>query len=249
MFDFFRMKDRVVWITGASSGMGLHLSGLMLAQGASVIASSRTGSHSDALTELATKYDGRLQIIDMDVASRASIRDATQRVQASLGHVDVLINNAGIALESRAAETTDDDWDRVIVTNLGGPFQLTKSVSQLMREGGSIINISSMAAHRAMRNLAAYSASKAALEQFGYVLAVELAPRGIRVNTIAPGSIRTPMNSDYLDSDASGKLRKRIPLGRFGTPGDLDGAVLLLASEKSSYITGACLLIDGGFCL
>jgi len=247
--DLFCVREKVIWITGASSGMGLHLSSLMLEQGASVIASSRTGSRSGVLAELVTKHAGRLEIIDMDLESRASIHEATERVQGLFGHVDVLINNAGVALESLVAETTDDDWDRVIAINLGGPFQVMRAISGLIRDGGSIINISSTAAHRSIRGLAAYGASKAALEQFGNVLALELAPRGIRVNTVAPGSIRTPMNSDYLDSDESNKLRKRIPLRRFGSPDDLDGAILLLASEQSSFITGACIRIDGGFCL
>lgn len=239
------LSGKLVWITGASSGIGLHLCELMSRHGADVVASSRAAMASPALRALNEKT-GRITALDLDVADAGAVAEAAARVRGLHGHVDVLINNAGAALERAASETNDAEWSHVLATNLTGPFLMCRALLPLMRTGSSIVNVSSVAAHKALRSLSAYSASKAGLEQFGRVLAVEAALLGIRVNTVAPGYIRTPMNADYLASEASDKLRRAIPMRRFGEPTDLDGIMLLLASDASAYITGARINVDGG---
>lgn len=247
--DPFDVSARVVWITGASSGIGLHLCALMARRGATVIATSRTARASRALADIAAIAGERFLVLDADVSRPASIRSAVAQASQAFNRVDVLINNAGTALEQDAAETTDEQWQAVLATNLTGPFTMCRAVLPAMGAGGSIVNVSSVAAHKSIRTLSAYSATKAGLEQFGRVLALEAAPRGIRVNSVAPGYIRTPMNTEYLDGEAASKLRRAIPVQRFGEPADLDGVMLLLASRASAYITGACFNVDGGLSL
>lgn len=239
------VSGKLVWITGASSGIGLHLCELMSRHGAEVIASSRAAAANPALRVL-NETTGRVTALDLDVSDARSVAAAAATVRARHGYLDVLINNAGTALERAASDTSDAEWTGVLATNLTGPFLMCRTLLPMMRAGSSVVNVSSVAAHKALRTLSAYSASKAGLEQFGRVLALEAAPLGIRVNTVAPGYIRTPMNAEYLGSEASDKLRRAIPMRRFGEPTDLDGVMLLLASDASAYITGACINVDGG---
>jgi 3-oxoacyl-[acyl-carrier protein] reductase len=244
----FDITSKVVWVTGASSGIGLHLAGMFSHRGATVIATARSASRSESLQTL-VQETGRLRLLDMDVSNEASVAAATAQAQAEFGRVDVLINNAGAALERTVLDTAPSEWNKLIATNLTGPFMLSRAVIPLMPAGGSIVNVSSIAAHKGIRTLSAYAASKAGLEQFSRVLALELAVRGVRVNTVVPGYIRTPMNQDYLASEASLYLKRSIPFGRFGETSDLDGVMLLLTSDASSYMTGACLAVDGGYML
>lgn len=249
----FDVTGRIIWVTGASSGIGLHLTGMFARRGATVVATARSASRSDALRALAAECEvrraGRIVPIDMDVKAQASVEAAAQQVRESLGRLDVLINNAGATLERTVLDMVPAEWSDLIATNLTGPFMVSRALVPLMGAGASVVNVSSIAAHKGIRTLSAYAASKAGLEQFSRVLALELAPAGVRVNTVVPGYIRTPMNQDYLASDASLKLRRSIPAGRFGEAGDLDGVMLLLASDASSYMTGACLSVDGGYLL
>src|SRR5690606_5325405 len=228
--DLLDISDRIIWITGASSGIGLHLCKLALSRGATVIATSRSACGSAELETLVENGE-RLTVLAVDVNDPASIDRAIGQARARHERIDVLLNNAGTALERMAAATSDAEWERVLGTNLTGPFRMCRAVLPLMRPGASIINISSVAAHKSIRTLSAYSASKAGLEQFSRVLAAEAGPAGIRVNVVAPGYVRTPMNQGFLQSDASTGLRNAIPLGRFGEPSDLDGLILLLASD------------------
>jgi NAD(P)-dependent dehydrogenase (short-subunit alcohol dehydrogenase family) len=247
--DLFDLRGRSVLITGATSGIGLHLTGMLLERGARVVAAARTAETSAALEGLGARFGTALTPVAMDVADAASTRNALDRVVAD-GVVDVLVNNAGIPSEQPFLAGDTDEWHRTIEANLAGPVRLSSAVAaQLVERGapGSIINILSIAAFRAIRNVGAYAVSKAGLGQATRSMAVEFAPRGIRVNAIVPGYIQTPMNEEYLAGRGGERSVAKIPLGRIGTPADLDGAVVFLASDASAYVTGACLAVDGGY--
>ena len=176
----------------------------------------------------------------------ASIEDA-------LGPIDVLVNNAGVAVSKGVLEQTEADWDKVVGTNLKGAFFVAQAVAKRMvaREpkpacGGSIVNIASVLALDVVGHLAPYAASKGGLWQLTRTMALELARYNIRVNALAPGYIVTEINRDFLATEAGERMKKRIPQRRFGTPEDLDGALLLLASDASRYMTGSIIVIDGG---
>jgi NAD(P)-dependent dehydrogenase (short-subunit alcohol dehydrogenase family) len=247
--DLFDVRGRSVLVTGATSGIGLHLSGMFLERGAFVIAASRSAETSSALDALRSRFGDALRPVAMDVADAGSIRTALNRLLAQ-GTVDVLVNNAGIPSERPFLAQDHDEWQRTIAVNLEGPVRLSSAVAAHLVDRaapGSIVNVLSIGAFRSIRNLGAYSVSKAGLGQATRTMALELAPHGIRVNAIVPGYIETPMNEEYLAGRGGERTLARIPMGRIGTPADLDGAVVFLASDASSYVTGACLAVDGGY--
>jgi NAD(P)-dependent dehydrogenase (short-subunit alcohol dehydrogenase family) len=249
--DLFDLRGRSVLITGATSGIGLHLTGMLLERGARVVAAARTAETSAPLRELGSRFGTALTPVAMDVADAASTRDALDHLFAG-GVVDVLVNNAGIPSEQPFLAGDTDEWHRTIEANLAGPVRLSSAVAaHLVDRGapGSIINVLSIAAFRAIRNVGAYSVSKAGLGQATRSMALEFAAHGIRVNAIVPGYIETPMNQEYLAGRGGERTLARVPMGRIGSPADLDGAVVFLASDASSYVTGACLAVDGGFLL
>ncbi|MGA0595219.1 SDR family NAD(P)-dependent oxidoreductase [Enterovirga sp. CN4-39] len=241
----FSIDDKVVLVTGASSGIGLHLAGMLAGRGARVVAVSRRATESSALAALG----GDVHPIDLDVTQPESIAGAVATVRSAFGRIDVLLNNAGSVTPKRVLDTTPEDWDRVLETNLSGPFLMSRAAAPLMPPGGSIINIASIGAFKAIVGLAAYAASKSGLLLLSRSLALEFAEREIRVNVVAPGYIRTPMNDGFLDGPEGDRLKSRIPLKRFGDPSDLDGAIVYLSSDASRYMTGGTLIVDGGFLL
>lgn len=243
----FEVTDKVALVTGASSGIGLHLCGTFASRGATVFACSRSADTSPELAELARREGFDVRPLRLDVTSPDSAAAAAQAVGEAAGRLDVLINNAGNARPKRLADMSTEDWDDVLETNLRGPFLLSRAMLPLMAEGGSIINVASIGAFRAVVGLTAYNASKSGLVQFSKTLALELAAQGIRVNVVAPGYIVTPMNEGFLASSHGDSIRNKIAMKRFGTPADLDGAMIFLASDASRYMTGSCLLVDGGF--
>lgn len=242
MFD---LAGKVVAVTGCSSGIGLHLAGMLAARGARVAGLSRRATASQAFAVLR----GDLMPVDCDVTKPATVARAIEAVGSAFGRIDVLVNNAGSVTPKRALDTSPEEWSSVLDTNLSGPFLTSRAAAPLMPAGGSIINIASIGAFRAIVGLAAYSASKSGLLLLSRTLALEFAERDIRVNVVAPGYIRTPMNEGFLKSSEGERLRARIPLKRFGSPADLDGAIVYLASDASRYMTGGTLLVDGGFLL
>lgn len=247
--DLFAVDGRSVLVTGATSGIGLHLTGMLLERGARVVAASRSAETSTALGRLRSGFGEALTPVAMDVADATYVRAALDRVFAA-GGVDVLVNNAGIPSEQPFLAQDDDEWRRMMAANLDGPVRLGSAVAaHLVDRGapGSIVNVLSIGAFRSIRNLGAYSVSKAGLGQATRGMARELAPHGIRVNAIVPGYIETPMNQEYLAGRGGERTLAKIPMGRIGTPADLDGAVVFLASDASAYVTGACLAVDGGY--
>ena len=168
---------------------------------------------------------------------------------AAAGPLDIVVNNAGIATTKPALETDEAAWQQVIDTNLSGAFRVARAAAKAMVEGGrggTIINIASILAFRVAKQVPAYVAAKAGLVKLTEALALELASRGIRVNAIAPGYIETDLNREFLRSPSGQAMQARIALRRFGTAADLDGALLLLASDAGAYITGATIVVDGG---
>ncbi|MGH6930885.1 MAG: SDR family NAD(P)-dependent oxidoreductase [Dongiaceae bacterium] len=245
----FDLTDRAAIITGASSGLGRHFALTLARAGAKVAIAAR---RADRLAELAREieaFDGRAVPVALDVTSAESVRAAVETAETELGPLTILVNNAGVTHTEPALRTDESDWDRVIDTDLKGAWLMAKEVANHMvrlGHGGSIINIGSIAGIGAVGQVPAYSAAKAGLHQLTRALAVELARHDIRVNAIAPGYIETDLNRDFLRSEAGQALLKRIPQRRVGIPGDLDGVLLLLASEASRFMTGAILVVDGG---
>jgi NAD(P)-dependent dehydrogenase (short-subunit alcohol dehydrogenase family) len=246
------LAGRSAFVTGASSGLGRHMALLLARAGMKVaIAARRT----DRLLELASeiqRLDGRALAIKLDVTDEASVKRAVGEAEDELGPIRLLVNNSGLAIPKPALEITAGEWDSVFATNLRGAFLMAQEIGRHMAragQGGSIVNIASILGTRVTNGLASYAASKAGLIQVTHALAHELARHAIRVNAIAPGYIATEMNRDYLAGPAGEAMRKRIPLRRFGEPADLEGALLLLASDAARYITGTVITIDGGHSL
>jgi len=243
----FDVSGKVALVTGASSGIGLHLCEMLLGRGCRVIGASRTASQSPALSSLSDNYGKAFFPIDMDVRHAESVESAFDSIANEFERIDVVINNAGTAGPKRAVDTSQEEWASVVDTNLTGPFLVSRAAIRLMSEGGSIIQIASIGAFKAFVGLSAYSASKAGLIMLARTLALELGSQSIRVNIVSPGYVFTPMNDDFLSGPQGEKIRRQIPLGRFGQTSDLDGAIVFLASSASSYVTGACLHVDGGW--
>lgn len=188
---------------------------------------------------------GDAMAVALDVKDEASI---AATIEAS-GPIDILVNNTGIASSKRVLDWQGGDWDDVMGNNLRGAWMIASAVARQMVEGerpGSIINIASILAQRVAGGVLPYAVSKAGLIQMTKAMALELAGKGIRINALAPGYIKTDINRDFLESEAGARLMKRVPQGRFGKPDDLDGALLLLASDGSKFINGAVIDVDGG---
>ncbi|BBK32094.1 NAD(P)-dependent dehydrogenase (short-subunit alcohol dehydrogenase family) [Stella humosa] len=243
------LTDKIALVTGASSGLGRHFARTLAASGARVaVAARRTDRLQDLAREIAAA-GGQALPVALDVTDPASIDAAIARVAAELGPIDILVNNSGVATAKPALETTAEDWDGVMDTNLRGAFLVAQAVARHLvaaKRPGAIVNIASVTAMRTMGQLSAYAASKAGLDHLTRVLALEWARHGIRVNAIAPGYIETEINSAFFASPAGEAVIKRIPQRRLGQPSDLDGALMLLASDAGRYMTGATIIVDGG---
>ncbi len=246
----FSLDGKVAFITGASSGLGRHFAVTLARAGAKVAVAARRIAKLDELVREIEAFDGRAAALDLDVTDAASVSAAVSAAETELGAITVLVNNAGIAGTKPALELDEADWDRVMDTNLKGAWLVAQEVAKHMvrlGHGGSIINIASVLGFRGSARLAPYTASKGGLIQLTRTLALELAEHEIRVNAIAPGYIETEMNRKFLAGSAGQPLLDRIAARRFGEPADLDGAVLLLASDASRYMTGSVVTVDGGY--
>ena len=247
--NHFDVSGRCVLVTGASSGLGRHFAALLAGQGAHVIAAARRTDKLESLVTEITAAGGKALAVECDVTSVDSVKGAFAAAEAEIGVVDIIINNAGITLPSPVLETSLDDWQAVIDTNLTGAWNVAQeSARRLIAAGkpGSIINIASVAGFRPMRRVAAYAASKAALIHLTRTLAVEWVENNIRVNALAPGFFPSELSDGYLESDRGKETISRVPMERPGKWPELDGPLLLLASDAGSYMTGAILSVDGG---
>jgi NAD(P)-dependent dehydrogenase (short-subunit alcohol dehydrogenase family) len=246
MFD---LTGETALVTGASSGLGAHFARVLAAHGAKVAMAARRVEKMTALAEEIADAGGRALPIACDVTDRKSIEDAVAAAETELGPVTLLVNNSGIAIPKKVLEHTEEDWDRVVDTNLKGAWLMTQAVARrlvALGRPGRIVNVASIIGLRTMGQVPSYAASKAGLIHLTRQLAMELARDGITVNALAPGYIETEMNRDFLRSAMGKKLEQRIPAARFGVPEDLDGALLLLVAPPGRYITGVVIPVDGG---
>jgi 3-oxoacyl-[acyl-carrier protein] reductase len=252
MSGLFDVGKETILITGASQGLGRQFARLLSGHGAAVVLAARQLAKLDSLEQEICARGGRAIAVQMDVTDMASIGAAIERAEAQLGPISVLINNAGIAVEKLAVEQTEADWDAVINANLKGAYFIATEVARRMiarKQGGNIVNIASVLGLGVSKFLSPYTVSKAGIIQATKALALELAANGIRVNALAPGYIDTEMNHDFWSTPGGEKLARRIPQRRVGNEADLDGAIMLLASSASRYMTGSVVTVDGGYLL
>ncbi len=248
----FSLAGKLALITGGGSGIGFAIARCLVAAGATVVI---TGRREQPLREaVATLAEGRTpgsaHYAVNDVTDRPLLDGLVADIENTYGPIDILVNNAGINMKKPALEVTDDDFDRIVHTNLNSVFSLTRACARRMvdRGSGSIIMISSMAAYYGIDRVVAYAASKAAVEGMVKVMASEFSGHGVRVNALAPGFIETAMSKTAMggDPDRFARAMRRTPMGKFGQPEDIGWAAVFLASDAARYITGVSLPVDGG---
>ena len=240
--SLFSLEGSRAFVTGASGQLGAHFARVLHAAGAQVVLAAR---RVEALEALATELGAGATAVALDVADEASIKAAFD----TAGLCDIIVNNAGIAVSKPVLQQTAADWDSVLDVNLRGCFLVaTEAARRLVaaKRGGSIINIASIGGLRILQGVAGYTASKAGLVQLTKQMAVELARYNIRVNALCPGYVATPINAEFFASEPGQAVVKRVPQRRLGTPEDLTGPLLLLASPAGAHMTGAALVVDGG---
>jgi len=249
MHDRFALTGHTALVTGASSGLGRHFARTLAAAGATVAVAARRRDRLDALVEEIVRAGGRAAAVAMDVTDGRSVRAGVAEAARVFGPADIVVNNAGISLVRPSLTLDDAEWDAVLDTNLRGAWLVARAAAQSLvdtKTPGRIINIASIVGLRTIGHLAPYAASKAALLHLTRVLAMEWARYGIQVNAIAPGYVETDLNRDFWASPAGAELVARIPQRRLGRLEDLDGPLLLLASDAGAFMTGSVLVVDGG---
>ena len=248
--DLFSLKGRVALVTGASSGLGQQFARALADNGAAVALVARRTDRLEAFRAELEKSGARAIAIEADVTDPAAMKAAFDAAEKAFGTVTILVNNAGVAQKPlRAIEVGTEEWRRVLSVDLDAVFYWAQEGARRMiaaGQQGSIVNIASVLGFGVSKGTAAYAVAKAAVVQATQALAIELAFKGVRVNAIAPGWFVTEINDTYLESEAGNAMKRDIPMGRFGEKGDLDGALLLLASDAGRYMTGATIVVDGG---
>ena len=250
MFD---LTGRCALVTGASRGLGRHFAHTLAKAGAKVALAAR---NVDLLEQVGAEIavgGGESLVVLLDATDSANVEQAIAETEDKLGPLTILVNNSGVAIAKPALDMTEDEWDTVIDTDLKGVWLMAREAAARMArrgEGGKIINIASIGGLITLGQLSSYGAAKAGLIHLTHALAVELARHDIQVNAIAPGYVETDMNRDFFASEAGRKLiDAQIPQRRLGRPQDLDGALLVLASAASRFMTGSVIVVDGGHSL
>jgi NAD(P)-dependent dehydrogenase (short-subunit alcohol dehydrogenase family) len=247
--ELFNLKGRVALVTGASSGLGLRFAEVLAEEGAAVALVARRADRLAALKERIEKAGGRAVAIEADVLDRKAMVRAFDQAELAFGTVTILVNNAGVAHAHRAVDLPEEEWRRVVGTNLDAVFFWAQEAARRMLAAGkhgAIVNIASVLGFGVSKGTIAYATAKAGVIQLTKTLGLELAFKGVRVNAIAPGWIVTELNRDYLLSEQGAAIKREIPVGRFGEERDLDGALLLLVSDAGRFIAGTTIVVDGG---
>ncbi|PHR67866.1 SDR family oxidoreductase [Alcanivorax sp.] len=245
MTQRFSVAGKRILITGASSGFGAHFATALAEEGADVVLAARRVEKLEDTAKAVRDLGREAIVVPMDVSDHASVEAAF----ADMPPLDVVVNNAGISQEGPTENIPEEEWDRVVDTNLKGVWAVSKfAIQQWKRDGrpGSIVNIASILGLRVGGRVAPYTASKAAVVQFTKSLALDCARYNIRCNAICPGYVETDINADFFNSPQAEKMLKRIPYRRLGQIDELVGPLLLLASDASSYMSGAIIAVDGG---
>ncbi|MBL8700177.1 MAG: SDR family oxidoreductase [Alphaproteobacteria bacterium] len=246
------LTGRVALVTGASAGLGAHFARVLATAGAQVVITARRIDRIAALAADIAATGGAAHAIAIDVTDAASVSDGIRQAVAVAGGIDLLVNNAGIAVPRGFLDTVEAEWQSVIDTNLSGYMRVGREAAKAMvagGKGGAIVNVASVLGMRVGPHLASYSAAKAGVISLTQSMALELARHGIRVNALAPGYIETDLNRGFLTGPGGQALVKRVPMRRFGALEDLDGPLLLLLSDAGRFMTGATVTVDGGHTL
>lgn len=245
------LAGKVALVTGSAQGIGRAIAVRLAQEGANIVVDDRADDSRAEETLAEVRAAGREgHVVSGDIADPASDRRIVEDGIAAMGRIDILVNNAGVEVRSAFLDTSEADYDRVLGVNLRGVFFTTQSFVRHLADSGQpgrIINISSVHEELPFPHFASYCASKGGLKMLMRNLAIELAPKGITVNNVAPGAIATPINNRLLHTpELLQQLMQNIPLGRLGTPNDVAGLVAFLASDEAGYITGTTLFVDGG---
>ncbi len=245
----FDLTGRTALVTGASSGLGRHFAIVLASAGAKVALAARRRERLELLAGEIEASGGSALPIVMDVTDRQSVAAGYAAAEVALGPIGIVVANAGVPSAGAVADTTDEAWRSVFDVNLDGVFRVAREAARAMKrhgQGGSIIATASVIGHAVMPTLAAYAASKAAVVALTKTMALELVRDRIRVNAIAPGYFKTELNDEFLNSAAGQKLIAKVPMRRLGDLAELEGPLLLLASDAGSFMTGTALFADGG---
>jgi len=248
----FLLDGKVALITGASSGFGEHFASVLAQAGAKVVLAARRTDRIQAACDEICAAGGHAIAVTADVTDSSGVGSAFDEAEKAFGIVDVVINNAGITIPKPLLDLEDEDWLKVIDTNLNGVMYVTREAGKRLaqaKRGGSIVNIASILAERVQKSLTNYAASKSAVVQFTKATALEFARYDIRVNALCPGYFTTELNGEWFETDPGKELIQRIPVRRTGLLHELNGPLLLLASDAGSLMTGSTITIDGGHVL
>lgn len=245
--NVFSLEGKIALVTGGGSGIGFYIAQCLAQAGAQLVI---TGRREDVLKEALPKLGANARYFVNDITDLKSLPALIETIEAEVGEIDILVNNAGINMKKHAVEVSDEDFDRVIQTNLHAVFSITRECGKRMveRKRGSILMITSMAALYGIDRVVAYTASKSAVGGMVKALTTEFSPYNVRVNAIAPGFIETPMMLTAMNGDPSrrDKAMDRTPMGTWGKPDDIGWAAVFLSSEAAKFITGVTLPVDGG---
>ena len=247
VMDKFSLQGKLVLVTGASSGLGTHFAQLLASSGAKVAVAARRADKLQSVVDEITQAGGEARAFSLDVSNAQSVRECFDAIGA-WSVPDVIINNAGVTVTRALLDQTEEDFDQVMDTNLKGNWLVATEAARRMvaaKKGGAIVNVASILGERVSGGVAPYSISKAAVIQATKAMALELARYGIRVNALLPGYVITNLNREFLTSELGEKLRMRIPSRKFSELSDLDGPLLLLASDAGAAMSGSTVAVDG----
>ncbi len=245
----FSLQGRTALVTGASGALGARFAETLAGAGAAVALAARRTQATEPLRDRLAAAGHAVAVLPMDVTDPASVAEGLAAAESALGPVDLLVNNSGVADPAPALDQPDADWARVFAVNLDGARRLSVAVVRrlaALKRPGAIVNVASILGLRQGAGVSAYAASKAALVQLTKQHALEWARYGVRVNALCPGYIETDLNRDFFATEAGQAQVRRIPQRRLGRPEELDGPLLLLASDAGSFMTGTALVADGG---